>query len=700
MRNLTYFSFGLLALGAALWLKTRSDLGPGVHRSQNGDREHAITAADGVAPSGVNLAADSADQVPSARSIATFPGGRTEASSSLSEVTAPATRSNELDVTFMVNGAKCEMVRYGLVTGGDPQVRSVGSAEWSAALRTSSEAIGVLATDRTWGTPVRWSGPIDGAVLEALGNRIEALPVLSVRGIVVTVETLEPIAEATVEIEQAIHSHPFAPWLFEDSATQGATTGLDGRFEIQLTVGGASTITAKSPLHRSASIDRTINEDADLGECLALVPRETLRVTLIGGEREPERHFAAHHLYGTRARFSDGWTADVPLDPELQRLEIAVGLPGATGIETEITTFFPGEPKDYPEGVTIVLNGAALDLVITGTPPDEQPLVALAHFHSPEGVEAFASRWVRPGDIARIPLSAPGPVMVDIAWKAPDNTPQTLVQRTVEASAGKVTPVALTLPKVVRRIHLTHSNGQAVTKGDVGFLTRTEHRFSQPGGSLDREGSYVIPDLGLADMWLHGLATDEEILFGGVPFGLDEAAGEKVQVDLGSIVSTSLGVRSVTANYKCADIGVVICDAETGHDLTRYLTNEEGVLEVRWFSASRLVALMPSGITWSPRAPIPLTPGTHDIPITLRGWLALECGAREVTALEHLESGLTLDALLADATVRREAYDKGVRFWGIPAGTYRVTLEGDSGPRPPLDVPPVVWTKVAALDLR
>ncbi len=601
--------------------------------------------------------------------------------------------------TFFVDGWPSKSHRCAVRFPGAAYLTPVAAVEWLAALHSHEGAQGAIASVNPDQATIRWSGPIDAEDLAANEGRIDALPLLEVQGFVVVAGTEEPVADAEVRV-RFDDAGPFEAWLLGDERSLSTNTNAGGRFSLPLPVGGPVTITAQGPYHSSASVERSVIDRLDLGTSLALVPRETIRVTLVGAEREPERHFAAHHLHGTRVRFRQDWSVDVPLDPALDRLEIAVGIPNGHEIETEITTFFPGTPSDYPDGLTVVLNGAALDLALEGTPPDDQPLVALAHFHTPEGVESFASRWIRPGEVARIPFSAPGHVLVDVAWKALDSTPMTLVQRSVDVRPGEATALTIPLPKLVRRIQVTHSGGEPITQGDVGFMTRNRHRFAQPGGALDTDGSYVIPDLGLTEIWLHGSGTADQVLFGGVPFPSDTATSSRTTVDLGKVVETQVHLRSTTWPFTCADVDLELCDGETGHSLTWRITNAEAALALRWFDASHLTVSLPSDIIWSPRTPIPLTPGTIEVPTTLRAWLALECGSRDVTALEHVESGLTLAALLADPSVRREVHEKGVRFWGVPAGTYRYALTGDQAARPVLEAPPLVWTKLSAETLR
>jgi hypothetical protein len=68
--------------------------------------------------------------------------------------------------------------------------------------------------------------------------------------------------------------------------------------------------------------------------------------------------------------------------------------------------------------------------------------------------------------------------------------------------------------------------------------------------------------------------------------------------------------------------------------------------------------------------------------------------------LQHVESGLSLADLERDTTVRREPYSKGERWWGVPAGHYRVTLAGDTEPGGPYAVAPGVWTTVRPMGPR
>jgi hypothetical protein len=520
---------------------------------------------------------------------------------------------------------------------------------------------------------------------------LSALPLPTVRGVVVAAGSGEPIEGASVVARNARQDAALS-WLQGETYESMGTTSADGRFVLQLVTTGAYRVEAASPHHLTHVHELDVHSDTEVGATLALVPRPVLHVELVGAHGDPALHYAAHTLHGTRIPFDADWSAKVPLDPNIEYLDLAVGLPD--GIE--VTTFFAGDVSDYPDGVTVDLGAAALDISVIGAPLDEQRLVALVFSTLPSGTEVLLTHWIALGETARVPLGAAGEVAVDLAWKTADNSPRTLIRRRVDAAPGRVTPVTIELPRRMQRIQLVDEEDRPILVGDVWFATGAEGPLTAPGGKLDADGTQLVPDLEQTPLWMHGVATEAEVPFAGVRLGAQTAKDEVVMVALGAVVRTEVDLAPSTGLPLPPASPVELVCARTGQMATYFDVPASGQITLSWFEASDAALKLPPETTWSPREPVPLTAGSLRIPVVRRAWCSIETGGAALIELQHVESGLALADLERDPTVRREPYSAGERWWGVPAGHYRVTLAGDEAPRGPFAVAPGDWVTVPA----
>jgi len=635
------------------------------------------------------------DERESARVIASSEGAIARRGTSLEANTGTEVANAAQRIVFLIDGVSCPSFRIAVFVNGRDEARELAANTLHTHLAEGLGGSVAFATELSSASTPRWTGIVPLAELAENSFTLSALPLPTLRGLVVAKDSNEPIEGASIVARPDRQDAGFA-WLLGDTYEASTTSNADGSFVLQLVTTGDYRIEVESTLHLAHVHALDVHSDTDLGATLALTPKPVLRLTLIGADGDPALYYAAHTLHGTRALFQPDWTAALPMDPEVEFLDIAVGLPD--GIE--ITTFFQGILTDYPDGVTVELGVASLDISVIGAPLTEQRLVALVFSTLPSGTEVLLSRWIAIGEIVRVPLGASGDVAVDIAWKSADNSPRTLVRRRVEAAPGRVTAVTIELPKNLRRIQLVGAADQPILVGEVWFATGAEGRLTAPGGKLDADGTQLVPDLDRTLLWLHGRATADNVPFAGVPFEIHSSHGDLVPITLGAVVRTEVEiVPSGGWPMPSGSFVEVVC-TRTGQMASYYDLPAENQLTLPWFEASNAALKLPTGCTWSPRTPVPLTAGALHVPVVLRAWCAIETGGAALVELQHVESGLTLADLERDPTVRREPYSAGERWWGVPAGHYRVTLAGDTEPRGPFEVAPGTWITVRAAGAR
>jgi hypothetical protein len=595
-------------------------------------------------------------------------------------------------LVFLVDGEACTAFRVALLEGEDGSIAELHPNEVDERLSQRTEATIALATVPAPGEPPRWSGPVLTTELAQRDHTLHAVPLCAMRGVVVEAGTNDPIEGATLEAHAALDSR-WLVWLHGESRLHStAKSDSDGRFVLHVGTSGTYQLGAASPDHVSKIVQVDVQTDTILSAELDLEPRPTLCVTLVGADGDPAEYFAAHTIRGTRAPFARDWTSAVPLDAAVEFLDIAVGLPGGT----EVTTYLSGVAADHPDGVTIDLSAAGLDVTFVGAPIDEQRLLALVFYTLPTGTQVFANRWVVLGETVRIPLGTAGEVCVDAAWMAVDGTPRTLVRRRVEAPSGRVTPVTIELPKRLQRVQLVGADSRAIGIGEVWFAAGDEGQLSTPGGTLDADSSQIVPDVNRTLLWLHGRATADHVPFAGVRFEPHTSDDDLVPIALGAVMRTEVELVPSAGSPLPPEWPVEIVCARTGQMASFYDVPATGRITLSWFEASEAALKLPPDTTWSPREPVPLTAGSLRVPVVRRAWCAIETGGAALIELQHVESGLSLADLERDPTVRREPYSAGERWWGVPAGHYRITLAGDEAPRGPFAVAPGAWVTVLA----
>jgi hypothetical protein len=688
MRSILALIAVLACIGVAFqMLKSPSATSSGSRETDDSRAARGVSAS----PSESSDVGPLADERESARVIVRSEGTIARRATSLDANSGTEVATAAQPFVFLIDGVSCPSFRIVVIADGHEEAREIPANMLQSRLAGGLEGAVAFATElSSEGTP-RWTGFVPIVELAEVGFVLNALPLPTVRGLVVAKDSSDPIEGADI-VAHRIRQDAAIARLLGDSDEASTTSSADGRFVLPLVTTGAYRIEARSPHHLVHVHELEVQSDTDLGATLALAPKPVLRVTLAGADGDPALHYAAHTLHGTRTPFMPDWTAAVPLDPEVEFLDIAVGLPD--GIE--ITTFFAGILSDYPDGVTVELGAASLDVSVIGAPLDEQRLVALIFSTLPCGTQVLLSRWIALGETVRIPLGAAGEVCVDAAWKTADGSPCTLVRRRVEAPRGRVTPVTIELPKRLRRVQLLGAASNPVGVGEVWFAAGDEGQLSTPGGVLDRESAQLVPDLDRMPLWLHGRATADEVPFAGVRFEPQASNDDLVPIALGAVVRTELELVPSIGSPLPAETFVEVVCAHTGQMAKYYGVPAAGRITLLWFEASDAALTLPTATTWSPRTPVPLTAGSLRIPVVLRAWCAIETGGAALVDLQHVESGLSLADLERDPTVRREPYSAGERWWGIPAGHYWITLAGDDAPRGPFAVAPGSWVTVSA----
>ncbi len=641
--------------------------------------------ADSLGSSGqISLADTRKDTQRERSSTGTFAQLRSERSSLSAMEAAPTDFEPDLgSLTFLVDGLEASNPRIGYQASPDGVVVDL---EHTTLALVEVGTIAICTTDRE--VP-RWSGPIDVSSLREGDSTYVALPLSQLRGSVIEAGTGQPIVASEIQGQWQSES-PWRTWLGVDGTIE-ATTDQLGRFELEVACTGTLDLVCTSPLHQSGRLSVDVARAQHDLDAIELLARPTLRVRLLGAEGEPEEHYAAHTVTGTRAPFGDDWFANVPLDLDFEFMDLAIGIPG----DLEVTTFVPGHPADAPsEGVTIDLSGGAVEVTLVGDSPVDERLLAVVFYTDVNGREVFTNVWAPPGSTKRIPVGIATEVSVDAAFLATDRTPRTLARRTTVVPPGEVVAVTIELPDTARRLGLSDATGARIEGGNVWFSWAGCAHLSTPGGALDADGTTLLPDLQRAPLWLAGEAGPDAIPYAGVVLHVGSPAPELTIASLGNVTTSDLELISPNGAPLASATRMSVVCAHSGYLATAFEVPRGSQYSLRWFSESNANLILEPLDIWSPRDPIPLRPGSLRIPVVHRAWLALRIGERDLVEAVHQETGLTLAELRADPSVKIERYEAGVRLWGIPTGHYTVTLSGEQEPRGPFLAAPAQWTVI------
>ncbi len=595
----------------------------------------------------------------------------------------PPRAYSEFEAVLDVDGELHRAIRIGFQQGPREAIVDVAFDE----LRAMSRGVFAIATLEQ--NTMRWSGPMEVAALREDQTTFFALPLSRLRGSVNDARGGHPIEEALITAKWQ-DEPTWCDWLGADGAIE-ATTDQLGRFELEVACTGTLDLVCTSPLHQSGRLSVDVERAQHDLEPFALVARPTVRVSLIGAEGDAADYYAAHTINGTRAVFGDDWWADVPIDLEIERLDIAVGMPGDLEVTTHCGVLSSEPPED---GVVIDLSAGAVDVTLVGKPPVDERMLAVVFYTDASGNEVFSNVWAPSGETKRVPVGAIGEVTVDASFLGADRNPRTIVRRSVNIVPGEVRAITLELPERLRRLELREAQGARVTVGNVWFASPGADFLATPGGALDASGTALLPDLERSPIWLLGEATPEAVPFAGIPLQLRSPVDETTQVSLGEIETTHIELVTSAGVPVTHGTRVLVVCPRTGQMASLVEVPEGGLHSLRWFSASNAVLELESLDVWSPRDPIPLRPGSLRIPVVHRAWLALRIGERDLVEAVHQETGLTLAELRADPSVKIERYEAGVRLWGIPTGHYTVTLSGEQEPRGPFLATPAQWTVI------
>ncbi|MEZ6014655.1 MAG: carboxypeptidase-like regulatory domain-containing protein [Planctomycetota bacterium] len=523
---------------------------------------------------------------------------------------------------------------------------------------------------------------------------VRALPTYTVVGNVVDGASAAPVTDASVQAFGAASLAPVEAWLAEQGvATKPeAVVDVNGRFSFEHLEPGEYVLHAASPSYAATELFIAVSGDVDLGPILTLVHRPRLAVRLEGAPELRAGAYVAHTILGTKAWVDEDGSAQVLLDPKLEALDIAVGLSDGC----ELTAFLQGSAGDYPDGVTIPIEGrAGVEVGFTGVSPVEDRLLALVYFVAHDGHEVFANRFVEVGERVLFACCEPGTIWVDAAIKRVDRSPLTLARRGVNVDPGEIRVVTIELPEALRYVRLLGSSGAPISPAEVWFATGSERHLSTPGGAVDAGGRIVLPDMDAATLSLSGTTGEAgDIAFIDVQLDQRATAATDLDVLLGAVERTRLQLIDKTLGQPIIGQWVQCVGRMTGHVGAEGESDAEGSVLIQWYGASDALVQLDAEQIWSPRGPIPLVPGELQVKVELRAWCQFVTGGRPIEMLEREGGDATRASLIADPSVRHEEIPQGERWWGIPAGKYRVKLQGDTSWRGPFAVSAREWTTI------
>ncbi len=446
-------------------------------------------------------------------------------------------------------------------------------------------------------------------------------------------------------------------------------------------------VSVSSPAHVERELVLEVEDWKKGKRVFELEALPVLIVHLLGGDGMDHEEFQVSLLGGShKVQVEPDWTAKLPWRSGVDRA-VTVHCHGSLEVSA---LFTEGPDSEQENGIAVRVGGAEeVAFRVMGAIEGSKRPVLVMQFASSLGYDAFVSDFADLDKETTLDMFEAGDLWVDVGVHRPDRTVDAIGRHHAVVEAAKVNQVTIEVGSHRTYLSFEALPGERITEGEL-FASGRKALFHTPtGGELDDEGRILLPHQSETEFYIGGFSgpVATQVLAADVPVAVDTRTAREVTVSLGQVVESQIELMDTATGSPLAGWRFAIVGGVTNQFFTEYTTRQDGGgASMRWHAAGApCFELLWDGL-WSPKTPVPITPGRVTIPITQRTICTFSSPGHTIAGIRHVGTGLEDAGLLAHGGVEISDGVDGRRYAGIPAGAYMVRLGGEEDWRGPFNV--------------